>query len=144
MTRFRLLALGLALFAAPLAAQDDPAHDDDGFTIEHAPFQLNIALLCTFTLECFDSEPCSETAFTPRVEGKAGGMTPDTLVVGASLISDAGTVELLGAREGNLTSLFGGGLDARHLLTIGLEGSARYSVHYADGPMVISYLGVCE
>ena len=53
-------------------------------------------------------------------------------------------LSLVGAKDGGRLSLSGGDFDARHLLTISEAGDVRYTVHYAEGPMMVSYLGRCE
>ena len=59
-------------------------------------------------------------------------------------VSDAETVDMTGTKQVKALSLTGGGFDARHLLSIAADGASRYTVHYADGPIVISYLGTCK
>lgn len=117
---------------------------EEGFALGEAPFKQSVAIVCDFTTECVEDETCTETEFTPEITGAAGGMSADELVVEAQMITDAETVELLGLKAGTTLSLSGGSFAARHLLTITDGGATRYTVHYAEGPFVISYLGICN
>ncbi|MFU1606653.1 hypothetical protein ACM25O_09365 [Sulfitobacter pontiacus] len=108
------------------------------------PFQQTIAIACRFTWECVENEPCTETEFTPDITGNAGGASADALTVQSQMVSDAETVDMTGTKQVKALSLTGGGFDARHLLSIAADGASRYTVHYADGPIVISYLGTCK
>jgi|TARA_R110002012_G_scaffold50466_4_gene130507 hypothetical protein len=150
------LIFPIALVAfSPAFAQVTPPADDhtdghtdgaasENLTLETAPFRQEIAIACDFKTECVEDEPCTETEFTPQITGIAGGLTPDDLVVQSTMVTDAETVELLGVKSGMALSLSGGTFAARHLLSITETGAARYTVHYADGPFVISYLGTCN
>jgi len=111
--------------------------------INEAPFQRDYGLSCRFETECFEADACQDTAFVADFSGKAGGLNADAMALVAKLSSDAGEVELFGAAQGEILALSGGPVTARHMLT--LSGSAaRYSVHYSDGPLMISYSGICE
>ena len=146
------LIFSLALMAcAPALAQVSDAvddHDDgavaESLTLDTAPFRQEVAISCDFKTECVEDEPCTETEFKPQITGIAGGLTPDDLVVQSTMTTDAETVELLGVKSGKALSLSGGSFAARHLLSITETGATRYTVHYADGPFVISYLGTCN
>lgn len=118
--------------------------NEGGFTIETAPVKSDVALSCQFQTECFDTELCAETAFAFDLTGRSGGLDTEMMVVGATLSSESGDIELLGVTQAGATSLSGGEFSARHLLTIAKNGQARYSVHYVDGPMMISYSGICS
>lgn len=120
-----------------------PGGLDGMSSLEDAPFKDELGLVCVFETECFEAEGCSEGAFSARLNGQAGGLTPEALAVVSQFSSDAGDVELLGTQAGPVLSLSGGGIAARHFLTVS-DGAARYTVHYSAGPMVISYLGRCE
>ncbi|MFD1344257.1 hypothetical protein [Litorisediminicola beolgyonensis] len=147
------LALAVLAMAAPVDAaehasdsgtsEEAQVEDDPGMRLEDAPVQRRIALLCRFGTECYEAETCQSTDFELTVEGRAGGSDETALMAGATLGSVAGDVEALGAFAEGVLSLTGGDLDGRHLLTV-TGDAARYSVHYSDGPMVISYLGACE
>ncbi|MGH1577137.1 hypothetical protein [Planktotalea sp.] len=136
--------LALALVPLGLAAQQETFVQPEKLTIETAPVSQSFTFECRFTTECYEAEPCADTEFTPSLEARAGGLTEDDTVVEAKLVSDAGDAVLLGVRSGGTLSLSGGTFEARQLLTIAKDGAARYSLHYADGPMAISYLGVCK
>lgn len=125
--------------AGPLVAQSFEA----GPGIDKAPHQEKIALSCQFRLECFEGEACAQTDYAFELNGLAGGLGPDAMAVLVTLESVGGNVELLGTGSGEVMVLSGGGIEARHMLT--LQGAAiRYTLHYSEGPMVISYLGACE
>lgn len=130
--------------AAGHADHPDSDSEMETMTLENAPFRQEIAMTCSFVTECVEAEPCTETEFTPQITGAAGGLTPEELVVQTQMITDAETIELLGVKSGKALSLSGGTFAARHLLSVAKDGAARYSVHYADGPFVISYLGTCN
>ncbi|MEM8577794.1 MAG: hypothetical protein AAGF60_08080 [Pseudomonadota bacterium] len=123
------------MLAAPAAAQ---------MTIDNAPVREMLERACVFATECVEAEGCTETEFEPRLAGRMGGMTPDEMIVEAGFESPAETVRLLGVLSNGALSLAGGTFQARHLLTVSDTGAARYTVHYAEGPMAISYLGTCE
>ena len=142
----------LALAAHPLGAQEadhegeDHAGEEEAapLTFDNAPVREDIALTCSFVTECYEGEGCAETAFDLSIEGRAGGLVPTDLMVEAQIVADAGTAEMLGLRASGAYSLSGGEFAARHMMTIAPDGAARYTVHYADGPMMISYLGTCR
>lgn len=144
--------LPLALLAcAPALAQDatPDAPDTEGvavdsLTLDDAPFRQEIKIACNFATECVEDEPCTEVEFTPEITGNAGGLTADDLVVQSEMVTDAETIALLGVKSGKAYSLSGGTFAARHLLSITEDGATRYTVHYAEGPFVISYLGICN
>ena len=139
-----ILALAVAGSAyAQSFSSKGPGGLDGMSSLEEAPFREEIALQCMFETECFEAEGCATGAFGARLEGQAGGLTPEALAVVSKFSSDAGDVELLGTRAGDILSLSGGTLSARHFLTI--SGSeTRYTVHFSQGPIMVSYLGVCE
>lgn len=121
------------------------ANNEDGsHTLQNAPVQSEISMLCAFENECLDAEACKSTTFSFELKRRAGGLNDVDMVVQAELISEIGDTILLGARSGETMSLSGGAFDARHLLTIANDGYVRYTMHYSDGPMAISYLGACS
>ena len=121
------------------------ANNEDGsYTLQNAPVQSEIAMLCAFENKCLDAEACNNTTFSLELKGLAGGLNDVDVVVQAELISEIGDTILPGARSGEAMSLSGGTFDARHLLTIANDGYARYTMHYSDGPIAISYLGACS
>ena len=143
---FHLQALvGILALASPLAAQNTVQSPNSAdFTIRTAPVQIELNLQCVFASECFETESCSDTTFTFDLNGAAGGLAESDMVVQTQLTSEIGDAELLGVRSGKALSLAGGSFEAGHLLTIAEDGSARYTLHYADGPMTISYIGECS
>ncbi|MFZ5961745.1 hypothetical protein ACOXXX_02240 [Thalassococcus sp. BH17M4-6] len=146
----QLTLLALALAAAPAFGQGfspqrgGQQQGQGQLTIDTAPAQVLIDRTCTFSTECYEAESCTDTGFDITLQGDAGGMDMQSMVLRTRLISDAGTVEMLGVQDSGAMSLSGGTFEARHLLTVNAEGAARYSVHYIDGPMVVTYLGTCE
>ena len=144
------LPLALIAYAEPALAQQStdaaPPAPAAGTvsTAPPEPFQQTIAIGCRFVWECVENEPCTETEFSPDVTGTAGGASADALAVQSQMVSDAETVTLTGTKQDKALSLTGGGFDARHLLSIAADGASRYTVHYADGPIAISYLGTCK
>jgi hypothetical protein len=146
-----ILALALAITAAPGMAQDeDHADHGDGdasaetLTIETAPQQAEVALACRFAVECVEDEACTAAGFSADLRGTAGGLTQQSMVASLTMVTQNGATEFLGVREGTALSLAGGSFEARHLLTVTEAGAARYTLHYIDGPLMVSYLGRCE
>ncbi|MEP3346199.1 MAG: hypothetical protein ABJN34_00495 [Litoreibacter sp.] len=107
-------ATALALLATPIAAQ---THQ------------------CTFTAECFEAESCSDTAFNLSIEAQSGRV---------SLVSDAETVPVTSSGNDDFRIYAGGNENAYHLLSLGSDGTARYSTHINGGPLMVNYLGTCE
>ena len=112
--------------------------------IRQAPVQDEIALSCRFGIECLEAEGCVAGGLSATLDGRAGGMDAQSMTVQAELAFEAGAVEMLGVMDSGAMSLSGGPFEARHLLTRAPDGATRYTVHYTDGPMVVSYLGQCE
>ncbi|MEO0390901.1 MAG: hypothetical protein AAF218_08160 [Pseudomonadota bacterium] len=126
---------GLCLCAGAALAQ---------VALDDAPVREELLMNCNFVTECFEDEACTDVEYEPQLTGQTGGASDQDMVVEADFESPAGTEKMLGVMLSGALSLSGGSFAARHLLTVNADGAARYSVHYADGPMVISYLGTCE
>ena len=94
-----------------------------------------LATDCIFTTECFESESCSESAFTVRVEEKGGA----TL-----LVSDAETIPVSVGGSDAVRLYVGVTESAFHLMSRAANGIARYSTHLYDGPIMVNYLGSCK
>ena len=94
-----------------------------------------LAMECTFTTECFESETCSESAFTVAIEEKDGA----TL-----LVSDAETITASVGGSDTVRIYVGVTDSAFHIMSRAADGVARYSTHLYDGPMMVNYLGNCE
>ncbi len=108
------LALGLSVLASPVAA---------------------LAMQCTFTTECYESETCNATSFNIALEEKDGK---------TMLVSDAETIPV-SVGGSDATRIYVGVTDsAFHLMSRAADGVARYSTHIYDGPMMVNYLGNCE
>lgn len=139
----------LMLVALPCLAQEDghgpevDLEDADQLTVTTAPVQSDLFFQCRFERECIEAEPCAESGFDPVIDAHAGGLDPEVLMVEAQMIGDGGNTFMMGAQDHGRVSLMGGDFDARHLLTIAPDGAARYTVHLAEGPRVVSYLGTC-
>ena len=134
--------LSLLVCAAPALGQSSfSPREDTG--LSDAPFQKDIALQCAFVTECFEGDGCSDTAFDAQLTGKSGGLAADAMVALVKMSSVSGDVELLGTASNDRISLTGGPLEARHMVTLSGQ-NARYTVHYVDGPMAITYLGTCQ
>jgi hypothetical protein len=90
---------------------------------------------CSFTSECFESESCSETSFDLSIEETDGQV---------SLVSDAETVPVTSSGNDDFRIYVGGNENAHHLLSLGSDGTARYSTHINGGPLMVNYLGTCR
>lgn len=110
----------LAMIGAPLLA---------------SPSLASSPLHCNFTTECFESEACSGTAFSLELNEADEQHT---------LTSDAETVPVDVDRSDALVLVSGGTDSAFHLMTVGADGTARYSTHIFGGPLMVNYLGTCE
>lgn len=111
--------------------------------ITDAPVQRDIALTCSFTTECMDTEGCSGTDYAVTVEGRAGGPSDTNLVVSASMISVAATVEMTGTISGEILQL--NAFDAAMpQLLISTPDGARLTAHITSVPLAIIYAGTCE
>ncbi|MEP2474646.1 MAG: hypothetical protein ABJH45_24275 [Paracoccaceae bacterium] len=135
-------ALILSTAVAPVMAQERPVF---GSRNPNAPpVQQEFAMMCEFTSECYETESCGETQYSIDLEGETSGLETNAMVASVQLSSDIGTEDLVGVVQDETTSLSGGTFSARHFLTIAPNGAARYTVHYAEGPLMISYLGECR
>ncbi len=138
------LLIALTLSAPAIAQSNDAETSSESSADLDAPFKREIALSCAFVSECFEAESCADTTFSVALNGRAVGVKAIDMPVEFEMISDTGTTTLIGVRSSAAYSLSGGAFQARHLMTIAEGGAARYTLHYADGPMAISYLGACE
>ncbi|MEV8467400.1 hypothetical protein AB0T83_11475 [Fluviibacterium sp. DFM31] len=93
---------------------------------------------CVFTVECYEAEACDEANFSLRV-GK--GDSPAEAVVRTPAESFAGKVQ--GHDSTSLVWTTQTATTAQ-ILSWGADGSARYTLHLTDGPVVVSYHGHCE
>ncbi|HDR29115.1 hypothetical protein [Rhodovulum sp.] len=122
------LMLGTPL---PLAAQDAEVTDND------------FALACAFDRECRETEPCATADFDLDVTGRTGGMGAGTMLARVVLSSVSGDVDAFGTLGGGTLFLLGGNESSRSCLVV-TDGAARYSLHMAEGPTVVTYHGTCE
>ena len=111
--------------------------------ISQAPVQQDIALTCTFTTECMDIDGCSDTSYTVTIEGLAGGVTAEKMVVGAELISDVETVTVTGALTDEILRLNAFEATMPQMF-INTPDGARLTAHIASVPLAITYAGTCE
>ncbi|MCK8463583.1 hypothetical protein MUY35_06935 [Aliiroseovarius sp. S1339] len=110
MYRYALPAAVVSLAALPAVAQD-----------------------CTFTTECYESEPCQDTSFSLT-----------TMLDDAKLVTDFGDLIVIGVKsEGRVTTVFATGEGAEYLLSRNGD-VARFTAHSNDGPTSITYMGTCE
>ncbi len=135
MRMLRILPILCACSVMQMAEADTTA-------IANAPVQVEVSLTCTFTTECFDFDACTETALTVDLSGLGGGLEPDELILAADITTDAETFAMLGTQNADQISLTGESDYGHGLFTLS-AGAARWTVHYADGPMSITYGGTC-
>lgn len=135
LTRAKCLTTCLATFLASLPAL--VAAQEDGAV---TPLLLN----CSFTTECYETEGCQDTLFAATLVGEATGPEPISQLAEVEMRGDAEDVQLLGHMSNGALGLVGGAGLGRHMLTVSAEGTARYTVHFADGPRMVSYTGQCE
>jgi hypothetical protein len=101
------------------------------------PF-ATFALECDFERECFEAEACTDSNFS-------ASFVTDVQTGHGQLISDSQTIEGdVSVAESGATYFFAPTGSALHLLTIGTDRTARYTVHMTKGPLVATYLGKCE
>lgn len=89
------------------------------------------AQTCTFTSECFEAEACGDTSFSMSVENGA-------------MVTDAETIPVSQGGSAETRVFVGVTASAFHVLTAGSDGTARYSTHIFDGPLMVNYLGACD
>ncbi|MEL6643697.1 MAG: hypothetical protein AAFQ79_07155 [Pseudomonadota bacterium] len=111
--------------------------------ITEAPVQREIALTCTFTTECMDTEGCADTSYTVTLDGLAGGLAEDQMVVGAIMVSDAASVEMSGTLIDDILRLNSFDTAMPQLLISTADG-ARLTAHITSVPLAITYAGTCE
>lgn len=94
--------------------------------------------------ECYDTDGCADTTYGIKLEDRAGGLTADDMVLAATLTDNSETIEMLGTLSSSATLLSDVGANGRRILTILPDGQARFTVHFIDGPVSITYAGICE
>ncbi len=99
---------------------------------------LTLPAACTFSVECFEAEACDETAL--RLALTRNG-TPDTVRIGS--VAEHFTAQR-SVTERGATVLQALGPTSAQILSVGPDGTARYSLHLTDGPAALTYLGTCE
>lgn len=94
-----------------------------------------VAIECNFKTECFEGEACIDTAYDISIEENDGATT--LVTVAETIPVSLGGSDVMRVYVGVTDSAF-------HLLSRAADGTARYTNHLFQGPMVVSYLGTCE
>ena len=95
---------------------------------------------CSFFLECYEADPCSETSFVFEFTDHAAGARLQQGVTASTDFGDLGGYTL--KRDGAYARYVFEGPGAMYFLTV--EGpAARLSVH-TEGPGKVGYIGLCE
>jgi len=141
--KLRLLSVPLLCLAASFATAEENAKAPHSDVLLNLPHNVDVNLACRFTIECFDTEGCSDTQFDTSLTGHAGGKTPENMIAIAEFVTDAETLPMVGARDNGALQLAHRTEAAHHMITVATTGDTRYSVHLSDGPMMISYAGIC-
>jgi len=103
------------------------------------------ALTCEYTVECFEQEACQATDFTieiiPGDLDELAGVTSGT----AELRDVAGTqgAHFVRAEGFTVVENRASGDDTLFRLVIGSDGTSRYQVLILDGPLAVTYHGLC-
>lgn len=88
---------------------------------------------CRFETECYEAEPCTESAFNIEVD-----------IEGEKIVTDYGDLTIIAVKKlPTVTTLFATGMGAEYMLSATLA-QARLSTHNNAGPEVLTYLGRCE
>ncbi|MDE9449048.1 hypothetical protein J3R80_01015 [Aliiroseovarius sp. Z3] len=91
------------------------------------------AQTCTFTMECYETEACQDTAFSLTAE-----------LDDSKLVTDFGDLTIVGVKsDAPLITVFATGQGAEYLLSR-TGDTARFTAHSNEGPTSITYLGTCE
>ncbi len=92
---------------------------------------------CTFVQECFEAEACTQADYSlsmENVDGQTSSWRP---------ITESETLLGTGIRLEGPGHMIFTGKTAIHVVIVGAEKEARYTVHM-QGPMAITYQGKCE
>ena len=104
-----------------------------------------VALTCEYTVECFEQEACQPTDFTieiiPGDLDELGGVTSGL----AELRDVAGTqgAHYVAAEGFTVVENRASGDDTLFRLVIGPEGASRYQLLILEGPLAVTYHGIC-
>jgi len=96
---------------------------------------------CKMTSECINEDGCADAEVNLAVERSAGSAHP------FSLITPAETIEGVFKDDNDpdaATYLVARATGAYHLLSVAVDGKAKWSVHLPGAELVITYLGTCE
>ena len=99
---------------------------------------LALDTACRFTVECYEAEACDAADFTLRLRP---GDAPDTVRLGGPVDEFTGAVN---EAESGARVVIARSPSSVQLLTLGPDGTARYTLHLTDGPAIVSYHGTCE
>ncbi len=91
-----------------------------------------LALQCTFTTECFETDSCQDTEFSVSLDFPNHTFSTD--------FGDLDVVAI--SKTPSLLTVFANGEGANYMLTVA-EADARFATHMTDGPMMVSYQGTC-
>lgn len=103
-------------------------------------------MVCTFNLECFDAETCTDTAYEVTITHKEFARGMDEMDARASWQDDAVTRTVFMRQRSDITFGMWSEDDGRvfgRLLTHE-SGAARYVYMNHEGPFTITYHGSCE
>lgn len=99
---------------------------------------------CSFQTECLDDE-CAESGYQAELALTPSSIDAGIAKVTGKLTDDAETVPLAGTDQNGLLRLSNiENATGARLLTIGADGTARYTTHIPDPVMAMTYLGRCE
>ena len=88
---------------------------------------------CSFDLECYETEACTEASLAFDVDTE-----------GQEIRTDTGDFNVVAIRElRDVINIFANESGATYLLTV-TEDGARFTAQIEDGPQAISYHGRCE
>lgn len=98
------------------------------------------ATACSFETECFEAEACGDAAFLFEFSDNGGGARLQQGLSASTEFEDMGGY-VVRADQTSVSYAFEGS-GATYFLTVAGD-DARLSVHM-EGPVVATYLGVCE
>lgn len=115
-----------------------------GMVSAETAVEAQVYMDCEFATECYEAEGCQEAVFAATLVGRASGDEMIDMAAEIEMRSDNGDVMLAGTLSNGALGLYGGAGLGRHMLSVSADGAARYTVHLANGPQAVTYLGTCE
>lgn len=92
-----------------------------------------LAFSCNFQTECYETEPCQEADFTIEV-----------ILEEEKVSTEFGDLTVVAAKESDaITIIFATGGETEFLISV-TPMAARASAHINEGPLSVSYFGICE